>query len=114
MLYLRNIILPTFLRGDLMRRFTLALIPLLLLAGSANADPVDDIVQAEMKRTSTPGISLAVVKDGKIIREQGYGLANVEHQAPVTPETIFQSGSVGQAVHLGPGDAAGRRGEAQT
>lgn len=62
----------------------------------AQADPVDDIVLAEMKRTNTPGISLAVVRDGKIIREQGYGLANVEHQVPVTPATVFQSGSVGK------------------
>jgi CubicO group peptidase (beta-lactamase class C family) len=30
------------------------------------------------------------------VREQGYGLANVELQVPVKPETIFQSGSVGK------------------
>lgn len=79
-----------------MRLHTLAFIPLLLAASLAQADAIDDIVLAEMKRSNTPGISLAIVRDGKIIREQGYGLANVEHQVPVKPETIFQSGSVGK------------------
>ena len=37
-----------------------------------------------------------MVKDGKIIRSEGFGLANVELQVPVKPETIFQSGSVGK------------------
>jgi len=44
-----------------------------------------------------PGISVAVMQDGKIIFTKGYGLANVEHTVPVKPETIFQSGSVGKA-----------------
>ena len=39
---------------------------------------------------------MLVIKDGEIVKAQGYGLANVEHQVPVTAETIFQSGSVGK------------------
>lgn len=62
----------------------------------AHADPIDDIVTRYMARTHTPGLSLAVVRDGKIIREQGYGLANVEHGVAVRPETLFQSASVGK------------------
>src|SRR5438045_7998232 len=42
------------------------------------------------------GLSLAVVKDGQIILAKGFGFANVEHQVPVKPETIFQSGSMGK------------------
>jgi CubicO group peptidase (beta-lactamase class C family) len=41
-------------------------------------------------------LSLLVVKGGKIVRAEGYGLANVDLQVPVKPETIFQSGSVGK------------------
>jgi len=74
----------------------LALLSLFAFAAVAHADPVDDIVQAEMKRSKTPGIALVVVRDGQIVREQGYGLANVELQAPVTPATVFQSGSIGK------------------
>src|SRR5690606_26965464 len=43
-----------------------------------------------------PGVSLAVIKDGKPIIVKGYGFANIEHNVPVKPETIFQSGSVGK------------------
>ncbi|WP_246464458.1 serine hydrolase domain-containing protein [Undibacterium seohonense] len=66
------------------------------MAAGVHADQLDDKIQAEMKRQKIPGVSLVVVKDGKIVREKGYGLANVEHQVGVKPETIFQSGSVGK------------------
>ncbi|MDB5748593.1 MAG: hypothetical protein JWP72_3441 [Massilia sp.] len=50
----------------------------------------------EMARRHVPGIGVVVIKDGRIVREKGYGLANVEHGVPVTPQTVFQSGSVGK------------------
>jgi len=61
-----------------------------------SAAKVDDYMKAEMQRQRIPGASLAVVKDGQIILAKGYGLANVEHQVAVKPETIFQSGSMGK------------------
>jgi CubicO group peptidase (beta-lactamase class C family) len=57
---------------------------------------VNDYIKAEMARQRIPGLSLAVIRDGQIILAKGYGLANVEHQVPVKPETIFQSGSMGK------------------
>jgi CubicO group peptidase (beta-lactamase class C family) len=57
---------------------------------------VDEYVKAEMQKQRIPGLSLAVIKDGQNILAKGYGIANVEHQVPVKPETIFQSGSVGK------------------
>lgn len=62
---------------------------------AANA-AVTDYVKAEMQRQHMPGLALLVVKSGKIVRAEGFGLANVELQVPVKPETIFQSGSVGK------------------
>jgi CubicO group peptidase (beta-lactamase class C family) len=59
-------------------------------------DPVDEYVKAEMKRQRVPGLALLVARDGKMLRADGYGLANVEHQVPVKPETVFQSGSMGK------------------
>jgi len=59
-------------------------------------DPVDAIVHAEMESQHIPGVALLVARDGKIVRAQGYGFANVELQVRVKPETIFQSGSVGK------------------
>jgi CubicO group peptidase (beta-lactamase class C family) len=57
---------------------------------------VTDYVKVEMQRQHIPGLALLVVKSGKIVRSEGFGLANVELQVPVKPETIFQSGSVGK------------------
>lgn len=60
------------------------------------ADKVDDYVNGEMKKRQIPGLALLVVRDGKVVRSQGYGFSNVELQVPVKPETVFQSGSVGK------------------
>ena len=77
----------------------LALVFLLsALAGSApvHANPLDDAIAVEMKRSHTPGVGIAVVRNGKVILEKGYGLADVEHSVPAGPRTVFQSGSVGK------------------
>ena len=63
---------------------------------AAQADVVDNYVRAEMTKQRIPGLALLVSRRGQVIRAQGYGLANVELQVPVRPETIFQSGSVGK------------------
>jgi CubicO group peptidase (beta-lactamase class C family) len=62
----------------------------------ATADAVDEFLKSHMERHQIPGISLAICRDGQLVRAAGYGLANVELDVPVKPETIFQSGSVGK------------------
>ena len=57
---------------------------------------VDAAVEAQRQAQKIPGVSLAVCRDGKIVKAAGYGLANVELDVPVRPETIFQTGSVGK------------------
>jgi CubicO group peptidase (beta-lactamase class C family) len=47
-----------------------------------------------MKEQRITGLSLVVVKDGKPVVNKGYGLANVEHNIPVTSETVIRLGSV--------------------
>jgi CubicO group peptidase (beta-lactamase class C family) len=65
-------------------------------AQDAATAKIDEFVKAEMQKQKIPGVSLAVVRDGRLVYAKGYGFANVEHQVPVKPETIFQSGSVGK------------------
>ena len=65
-------------------------------ADRAAAARVDRVIQQQMSENKIPGVSLAVLRNGKIILLKSYGLANVEHQVPVTPATIFQSGSIGK------------------
>jgi CubicO group peptidase (beta-lactamase class C family) len=66
------------------------------LAQSSVEQQIDDFVKAEMERQKIPGVSLAVVRDGRAVLVKGYGFANLEHKVAVKPETIFQSGSVGK------------------
>ena len=57
---------------------------------------IDRVVNDQMLANKIPGVSLAVLREGKIIHLKSYGLANVEHQVPVKPQTVFQSGSIGK------------------
>ncbi|MGC1131017.1 MAG: serine hydrolase domain-containing protein, partial [Candidatus Acidiferrales bacterium] len=66
-------------------------------ASDATLSPqVDLYVDTEIKAQKIPGLALAIVRDGKIVKAKGYGLANVELDVPVKPETLFQTGSVGK------------------
>ena len=79
-----------------MRLIYPVLLSVVLLAGPVHADRLDDALLEEMKRRHVPGLSVLVLKDGKVIKEKGYGTANLEHGVPVTPQTVFQSGSIGK------------------
>jgi len=57
---------------------------------------VDAFVRSELARQRIPGAELGVYREGKLTKAQGYGQANVEWNAAVTSDTIFQSGSVGK------------------
>jgi CubicO group peptidase (beta-lactamase class C family) len=75
---------------------TLLPTPVNAQSSSATPDPVGDYVRGEMQKQRIPGLSLLVSKGGQIVRAEGFGLANVELQVPVKPETVFQSGSMGK------------------
>src|SRR5215467_6446456 len=49
----------------------------------------------EERRTAehVPGAALILVKEDKIILLKGFGLRDIEHKAPVTPDTLFAIGS---------------------
>jgi CubicO group peptidase (beta-lactamase class C family) len=66
----------------------------LQFATPACADPLDDAVRAEMARQGIPGLALALVDTGKVVRLGGYGKATLEHDVAVTPDTVFQAGSI--------------------
>ena len=71
-----------------------AFVLLLALSVAVQADKVDDYVKSQMERQHIPGISIVVIKDQKIIKSAGYGLANVELNVAATPETVYKIGSV--------------------
>jgi len=57
---------------------------------------IEIVVREEMARQKIPGVSVAVVRAGAVVYARGFGYANLEHLVPVTPDTVFQSGSVGK------------------
>ncbi len=57
---------------------------------------IDDFVNHELSRQRIPGLELGIYSRGSILLAKGYGLANVELNVPVKPETLMQSGSVGK------------------
>ena len=71
---------------------------LVFLTFSIRADKVDDFVRSRLAERHIPGAAIAVIKNGKVIKLKGYGLASVEFNAPVTPETVFEIGSVSKQI----------------
>jgi CubicO group peptidase (beta-lactamase class C family) len=57
---------------------------------------VDRYVRQEIRRERVPGVSVAIVRAGRVILSRGYGYANLELHAPATDSTVYQSGSVGK------------------
>jgi CubicO group peptidase (beta-lactamase class C family) len=64
----------------------------------AKADATDEYARAQMRERHVPGAAIAVIKDGKIVKAEGYGLANVELNVPATKETVFEIGSVSKQI----------------
>jgi D-alanyl-D-alanine carboxypeptidase len=82
----------------MLRRTALAALLTLVLApavfAQAPADAIDAYVKAEMTRQHIPGVALAVVRDGKVTKIAGYGVADREKNTPVATNTAFKIGSV--------------------
>jgi CubicO group peptidase (beta-lactamase class C family) len=53
-----------------------------------------DKIFAPWDKPDSPGCALAVIKDGKVIYQRGYGLANLDHDIPIAPATVFHVASV--------------------
>jgi CubicO group peptidase (beta-lactamase class C family) len=62
------------------------------------AETVDTYVTEQMDIDGIPGVSLAIVQDGKVVYAKGYGFANVEHEVPAKPETVYQLASVSKQL----------------
>jgi len=76
-----------------MRHAIFAFVCLLAVFRCRGVD-VDNYVKRQMQRYHIPGVSLAIVKDGKVISAKSYGLASVELNVPATKDSIYQIGSI--------------------
>ena len=62
-------------------------------ASTALSARVDQIFGAA-PRPGSPGCAVGAARDGRVLYTQGYGLANLEYDVPITAASIFESGSV--------------------
>lgn len=55
-------------------------------------------IGTHMGEAKVPGLSVAVIRDGKVGWAAGFGLADVAEKRPVTPATLFQAASISKPV----------------
>jgi CubicO group peptidase (beta-lactamase class C family) len=79
--------------------FCILVVPIFILVASGNSQDNNssaakvDALFAEWDNRNSPGCALAVIKDGAIVYKRGYGMADLEHDVPISPNTVFYIGS---------------------
>jgi CubicO group peptidase (beta-lactamase class C family) len=53
-----------------------------------------DAAFAQWDKAGSPGCALGVYQNGRTVYARGYGMADLEHGAPITPDSVFYAGSV--------------------
>jgi CubicO group peptidase (beta-lactamase class C family) len=53
-----------------------------------------DLIFAAYAKPGSPGCAAGVYRAGEVVFARGYGLANLEHDLPIGPDTVFDVGSV--------------------
>jgi len=80
-----------------MRRFIFFLFTSLLLlplSTTAQQDSIDVFIANQMKQQGIIGLSIGIVKNGKVIKAKGYGQANIELDIPASEKTVYKIASV--------------------
>ena len=64
----------------------------------AGFEQIESAFLGFMQANALPGASLAIAKNGKLVFARGHGLADLEQQQPVQPESTFRFGSIGKTI----------------
>ena len=71
----------------------------LLPSATIEGNPLPGMkLEDRMRYYHVPGVSIAFFDHGKVIWTRGYGVADVQTGRPVTPETLFQAGSISKPI----------------
>ena len=62
-----------------------------------NLTGFNELVAKTMAEWKVPGMAISIVKDGKVIYAEGFGLRDVKQGLKVTPHTLFPIGSCSKA-----------------
>lgn len=58
---------------------------------------IDSLMEQALAKINVAGAAIAVVKDGKVIHQKGYGFSSIQTKLPVTEITDFQIASLSKA-----------------
>ena len=61
---------------------------------SAQQDSIDHYISTQLKQQGIIGLSIGIIKNGKVLMAKGYGLANIELNIPATGKTVYKTGSI--------------------
>ena len=64
------------------------------VAAKQIADDIDRLISEAMRQYKIPGLSLAIVKSGRVTKAAAYGLTDTEFEIPATDSTVYQLASV--------------------
>ncbi len=82
-----------------MRAPILVVASLLVVSSTAAADPARiDAVMKEHSGKTGPGCAVAVIRDGKVTHARGYGMADLERNVPIGPDTVFDIASTSKQI----------------
>jgi CubicO group peptidase (beta-lactamase class C family) len=78
------------------RRLLLTPLALLAVPAAAQTDPTArvDSIFAAWNNPQSAGCAVGLARNGRTVLSRAYGSANLEHDIPNTPETVFEAGSV--------------------
>ncbi|MEM7414951.1 MAG: serine hydrolase domain-containing protein [Gemmatimonadota bacterium] len=62
--------------------------------GAGPTNPEVDQVFSDLNRTDGPGAAVGVLLNGEVVHRAGYGVANMDHGIPITPQTVFDIASI--------------------
>jgi CubicO group peptidase (beta-lactamase class C family) len=87
---------PTKIKS--MKQFFITMLALVALSAMGQtpsfvADSLDSYINKGLKDWQLPGLSIVVVKDGKVVVQKGYGVRNTFTQQPVDENTLFMIAS---------------------
>jgi CubicO group peptidase (beta-lactamase class C family) len=93
---------PCRSRSDLMLKLVhlaAAVAAAVLTASAAAAPPAgfEQRVEHLRRQFGVPGLSIAIVEDGKVTLARGWGVRDITTNQPADADTIFFTGSTGKA-----------------
>ncbi len=67
-------------------------------AVAAAVEALPDFIEKALKQTGVPGAAVAVVSNGEVVFEEGYGVRDVTTEEPVDAGTVFQIASLSKPL----------------